>query len=138
MNVPAKQDGPGGRAVDKDVAVAGIPAADKNAATAGTPAARPGGTRHRPGVSAFAKDFGTRTAIIWIWVVMIVIYTLLEPGQFFEAGVFQTIFSSQQATVFLALGLLCTVCVGEYVDLSVASLFGLSATVLPVLVVFHG
>jgi ribose transport system permease protein len=129
MNIPAKQDGPSGpgsQAMDKDVAVVGTD---------------PPGTRgngHRAGVSAFAKDFGTRTAIIWIWVVMIVIYTLLEPGQFFEAGVFQTIFSSQQATVFLALGLLCTVCVGEYVDLSVASLFGLSATIVPVLVVFHG
>jgi ribose transport system permease protein len=129
MNVPAKQDdpsSPGSQAVHKNVAVTG------------PPAARAGGTRRRPTASAFAKDFGTRTAIIWIWVAMIVIYTLLEPGQFFEAGVFQTIFSSQQATVFLALGLLCTVCVGEYVDLSVASLFGLSATIVPVLVVFHG
>jgi ribose transport system permease protein len=129
MNVPAKQDdpsSPGSQVVDKDAAVPG------------PPAARTGGTRHRPSASAFAKDFGTRTAIIWIWVAMIVIYTLLEPGQFFEVSVFQTIFSSQQATVFLALGLLCTVCVGEYVDLSVASLFGLSATIVPVLVVFHG
>jgi ribose transport system permease protein len=126
MNIPAKQDGPSSPPAEKDVAVAGAAAAP------------PGGTRRRPDVAAFARDFGTRTAIIWIWVAMIVIYTLLEPGQFFEAGVFQTIFSSQQATVFLALGLLCTVCVGEYVDLSVASLFGLSATLLPVLVVFHG
>ncbi len=132
MNIPAKQDGPGSQSG------AGSEAVDKDVAVIGTGPATPRGSRHRPGASVLVKDFGTRTAIIWIWVVMIVIYALLEPSQFFQASVFQTIFSSQQATVFLALGLLCTVCVGEYVDLSVASLFGLSATIVPVLVVFHG
>ena len=90
------------------------------------------------GTATAVKDLATRSAIIWIWVAMIVVYTLAEPGQFFRLSVFQTIFSSQQALVFLTLGLLCTMCVGEYVDLSVCSVLGLSATMIPVLVVYHG
>jgi ribose transport system permease protein len=94
----------------------------------------------RPGTGAatLVKEFATRSAIIWIWVAMIAVYTLAEPGQFFRLDVFQTIFSSQQALVFLTLGLLCTMCVGEYVDLSICSVLGLSATMIPVLVVDHG
>jgi ribose transport system permease protein len=121
MNIPAKQEGL---------------AAEKQAAVGQDPGrARPAGGTGR---SALVKEFATRTAIIWIWVAMIVVYALLEPSTFFQLSVFQTIFSSQQPTVFLALGLLCTLCVGEYVDLSVASLLGLAATIVPVLVVLHG
>jgi ribose transport system permease protein len=36
------------------------------------------------------------------------------------------------------MALLCTICVGEFVDLSVPAVFGFAATILPVLVVFHG
>ncbi|HTX09637.1 MAG TPA: ABC transporter permease [Solirubrobacteraceae bacterium] len=82
-----------------------------------------------------AHDLGTRSAIVWIWIALIIAYSLLEPSSFFRVGTFQTIFSSQQALVFLTLGLLCTMCVGEYVDLSIASVLGLSATMIPVLVV---
>jgi ribose transport system permease protein len=96
--------------------------------------------QYRTGSSTtfLVKDFGTRTAIIWIWVAMIVVYALTEHSQFFRLSVFQTIFSSQQALIFLTLGLLCTMCVGEYVDLSVCSVLGLTATMIPVLVVNHG
>jgi ribose transport system permease protein len=69
---------------------------------------------------------------------MIALYGVLEPDLFLTAGTFQTIFGSQLALVFLTAALLCTICVGEFVDLSVASVLGLSATLLPVLVVDHG
>ncbi len=94
--------------------------------------------RQATGTATLVKDLATRSAIIWIWIAMIVVYTLTEPGQFFRLSVFQTIFSSQQALVFLTLGLLCTMCVGEYVDLSICSVLGLTATMIPVLVVYHG
>src|SRR6266700_4368347 len=69
---------------------------------------------------------------------MIAIYGVAEPGLFLRGPTFQTIFSSQQALVFLTMALLCTICVGEFVDLSVPAVFGFAATILPVLVVKDG
>ena len=51
---------------------------------------------------------------------------------------FQTIFGSQQPLVFMTMALMCTIIVGEFVDLSVPAVFGFGATILPVLVVNHG
>src|SRR4051794_15126419 len=68
---------------------------------------------------------------------MIAVYAILEPGTFLQAGTFQTIFGSQVELVFLALALICTFVVGEF-DLSVASMMGLAATLVPLLVVEHG
>ncbi len=82
--------------------------------------------------------FGARFAVIGVWLLLIALYGVLSPDTFLTAGTFQTIFGSQLALVFLTAALLCTICVGEFVDLSVASVLGLSATLLPVLVVDHG
>lgn len=79
----------------------------------------------------------SRTALIGIWLVMIAVYGILEPGNFLQTGTFQTIFGSQVELVFLALALICTFVVGEF-DLSVASMMGLAATLVPLLVVDHG
>jgi ribose transport system permease protein len=79
----------------------------------------------------------SRTSLIGIWLVMIAVYAILEPDTFLQSGTFQTIFGSQVELVFLALALICTFVVGEF-DLSVASMMGLSATLVPLLVVQHG
>lgn len=81
--------------------------------------------------------FVSRFAVIGVWLALIALYGVLEPDRFLTTGTFQTIFSSQQVLVFLCAALLCTICVGEFVDLSVASVLGLSATLLSVLVVDH-
>jgi ribose transport system permease protein len=81
---------------------------------------------------------GARFAVVGVWLLLIAVYGLLSPDTFLTTGTFQTIFGSQLALVFLTAALLCTICVGEFVDLSVASVLGLSATLLPVLVVDHG
>jgi ribose transport system permease protein len=83
-------------------------------------------------------DFGARFAVIGVWLALIAVYGILQPDRFLTTGTFQTIFGSQQALVFLTAALLCTICVGEFVDLSVASVLGLAATLLPVLVADHG
>ncbi len=83
------------------------------------------------------RRFSARYAVIAVWVAMIAVYAAAEPGLFLRIPTFQTIFSSQQPLVFMTMALLCTVCVGEFVDLSVPAVFGFSATVLPVLVVNH-
>ena len=79
-----------------------------------------------------------RYAVVGVWGLMIVLYVALEPGQFATSGTFKTIFGSQAALVFLSMAFLCTVIVGEFVDLSVAAILGFCATLVPVLAVMHG
>ncbi|WP_018505428.1 ABC transporter permease [Parafrankia discariae] len=90
------------------------------------------GRRHEIGL------FGARFAVVGVWLLLAVIYGIAVPETFLTSGTFQTIFGSQQALVFLTAALLCTICVGEFVDLSVASVFGLAAILVPVLNVEHG
>jgi ribose transport system permease protein len=90
-----------------------------------------------PRLAPRVRRFSARYAVIAVWVAMIAVYAAAEPGLFFRVPTFQTIFSSQQPLVFMTMALVCTVCVGEFVDLSVPAVFGFSATVLPVLVVNH-
>ncbi|WP_082099042.1 ABC transporter permease [Demequina iriomotensis] len=79
-----------------------------------------------------------RYAVIIVWALMIALYGALLPDTFLNAGTFATILGSQQALVFLAAALLCTIIVGEFVDMSLASNFGLAAILVPVLTVNHG
>jgi ribose transport system permease protein len=79
-----------------------------------------------------------RYAIVGVWALMIVFYSAIEPDQFATSGTFKTIFGSQAALVFLSMAFLCTVIVGEFVDLSVAAILGFCATLVPVLAVMHG
>jgi len=79
-----------------------------------------------------------RVAILGVWGLMILAYGLVEPDLFLTSGTFQTIFNSQAALVFLSMALLCTFVIGEFLDLSVASVLGLSAMIVPVLTVLHG
>ena len=77
--------------------------------------------------------FGSRFAVLGVWVLLGLLYAILVPDTFLTAGTFQTIFGSQQALVFLTASLLCTIIVGEFVDLSVASNFGFAAVLVAVL-----
>lgn len=83
------------------------------------------------------SSFVPRTSLIGIWILMIGVYAALQPGAFLQAGTFQAIFGSQVELVFLALALICTFKVGEF-DLSVASMMGLAATLVPLLSVEQG
>ncbi|GAA2697577.1 ABC transporter permease [Actinoplanes palleronii] len=80
---------------------------------------------------------GSRFAAIGFWLALTVLYAVLTPDTFLTAGTFQTIFGSQQALVFLTAALLCTIIVGEFVDMSVASNFGFAAVLVAVLNVNH-
>jgi len=81
---------------------------------------------------------GSRYAVIGVWAALIVVYWVTEPSLFMTVPSFQTIFGSQQPLVFMTAALLCTIIVGEFVDLSVPAVYGFAATILPVLVVNHG
>lgn len=78
-------------------------------------------------------DFAQRSTLVGIWLVMFALFAVLKPGLFLSEGTMQTIFGSQTAQVFVALAALCAFVVGEF-DLSVASVMGLTATIVPVLV----
>ena len=111
-----------------DVAVA-TPQADPPARAHAAPA--------RKGTFA-GRQLAPRFAILVVWAAMIAVYWGTEPLLFPHRGTFQTIFGSQQPLVFMTMALMCTIIVGEFVDLSVPAVFGFGATILPVLVVNHG
>lgn len=76
---------------------------------------------------------GSRFAALAFWLALAVLYAVLVPETFLTAGTFRTISGSQQALVFLTAALLCTIIVGEFVDMSVASTFGFAAVLVAVL-----
>ena len=77
-----------------------------------------------------------RFVLVVVWALMILVYAILEP-RFFQITTFRSIFAGEQALVFLAIAILCTLIVGE-IDLSVASILGLAAITVVVLNVDHG
>lgn len=78
-----------------------------------------------------------RFAVVGVWALMLIAFAVTEPDKILQVSAFQSIFGSQQPLVFLSMAALCAGIVGEF-DLSVASVMGLSATILSVLVVNHG
>lgn len=84
-----------------------------------------------------AATFTSRYAVVGVWVLMAGCFSILAPRTFAQVSTLQNILGSQQVLVFLALGALCTLVVGEF-DISIASIMGLSATTVPVLAVLHG
>lgn len=70
--------------------------------------------------------------IVLIWGVVIVVFGLTEPNTFLTAANFEAMFGTQSTLLMLALSLVITLGVGEF-DLSVASILGLTATVIAVL-----
>ncbi|NUR88349.1 MAG: ABC transporter permease [Nonomuraea sp.] len=84
--------------------------------------------------------FAARFAVIGVWALLIVLFCALRPDTFMTVGTLKTILggSNQTTLVFLTAALLCTILVGEFVDMSIASNFGLSATLVTVLTVNHG
>jgi ribose transport system permease protein len=95
------------------------------------PAPPPG--RHRPPLGELAA----RSSLLWIWAAVTLVFIIIERHTFLQSGTFQTIFGSQFELVFLSVAVICTFVVGEF-DLSVASILGLGATLVPLLVVQHG
>lgn len=77
-----------------------------------------------------------RYALIVVWAIMAGYYWLRMPSLFGTHAAFSSIFGSQQTLVFLAMGVLATSVAGE-IDLSVASVMGITATAIPVLATQH-
>jgi ribose transport system permease protein len=104
----------------------------------------PGGGAGRPGATSkrsagqIGRDVASRFVLVGVWIALIILFGILRPDTFLTSSTFTGIFSSQQVLVFLCCSLLCTIVVGEFVDLSAPSVLSLSATILPVLAAQHG
>ena len=79
----------------------------------------------------------SKYALVLVWGAMALVYYILMPNRFGSWGAFSSIFGSQQVLVFLAMSAMITLVVGEF-DLSIASVMGIAATLVPVLAGIHG
>jgi len=81
---------------------------------------------------AWLHTLTSKYALVLVWVAMTIVYLVLMPNRFGSMSTVSSIFGSQQVLVFLAMSAMITLVVGEF-DLSIASVMGISATVIPVL-----
>jgi len=82
-------------------------------------------------------DILRRFGVVFVWLIVIVVFSALEPSTFFTFGTVQTIAGSQAVLLIIAIGLLVPLAAGEF-DLSVASITGLSLVLIGWLNVIHG
>lgn len=80
--------------------------------------------------------FLTRYALVGVWALIAAYFWGVIPEVFGTHAAFSSIFGSQQIQVFLAMAVLVTSVAGE-IDLSVASVMGITATAIPVLATQH-
>ncbi len=64
------------------------------------------------------RDLLNRFGILFAWLVVAIVFSVLEPGEFFTIANFSTVFGSQAVLLILSLALLIPLTVGEF-DLSV-------------------
>jgi ribose transport system permease protein len=101
--------------------------------------ARESPTRHAVLARLFQRSgeesFVGKYALVGVWFLLAGFYAVVADN-FLSSGTFQAIFGSQQAYVFLGMGAVVTLSVGEF-DLSIASNMGFGAVLTAVLVVQH-
>ena len=114
-----------------------VPAAATATAEMFTAEALPDQSESRRDPWDWARSLSSKYALVLVWAVMVIVYLCLMPAKFGHMTTVQSIFGSQQLLVFLAIAALSTLIVGEF-DLSVASVMGLGATIVPVLNGNHG
>ncbi len=78
-----------------------------------------------------------RFALPAIWIIMIVVFGIIEPSSFLKGTTFASIFSTQSVVLVLTLGLILPLTCDEY-DLSIASNLGFCTTLIAALNVNSG
>ncbi|MDQ2622124.1 MAG: ABC transporter permease [Actinomycetota bacterium] len=86
---------------------------------------------------AWTRNFGQRFALVFVWAILIVGFSLARPETFFTTGNFQTIFGSQAVLLILAMGLIIPLTTGDF-DLSVAANLTFAAMLVAIFQVDHG
>lgn len=82
-------------------------------------------------------DAGQRYALLFVWAVVVLVFSLLRPDTYFTSGNMQTILGSQAVLLVLALGLIIPLTTGDF-DLSIASMLTFSSMTLAILTVDKG
>jgi len=78
-----------------------------------------------------------RYGVVFAWIAIIIVFSLLRPDTFFAFATVQTLAGSQAVLLIIAIGLLIPLSAGEF-DLSVSGVTGLSLVVIGWLNVIHG
>lgn len=78
-----------------------------------------------------------RYSLIIIWIIMVAVLIAVAPGDISPFAALRAVLGQQTPIIFLGLGVVITMAVGEF-DLSFAGIFGLAAVTVPTLVVFEG
>jgi len=90
-----------------------------------------------PPAQRIALDLLRRYALVLLWIVMLLVLLALVPGDVSPVNAMRTVFSQITPVVFLGLGVVITMAVGEF-DLSFAGIFSISAVAVPAFAVLHG
>ncbi|MCC2031233.1 ABC transporter permease [Microbacterium allomyrinae] len=90
-----------------------------------------------PRAQRIAMNLLSRYALVLLWIVMLVALVALVPGDVSPINAMRTVFSQITPVIFLGLGVVITMAVGEF-DLSFAGIFSISAVAVPSLAVLHG
>jgi ribose transport system permease protein len=78
-----------------------------------------------------------RYSLIIIWILMIIVLMAVVPGNVSPLAALRAVLGQQTPLIFLGLGVVITMAVGEF-DLSFAAIFGIAAVAVPSFVVFYG
>ena len=84
------------------------------------------------GAQMLSTVFAERWILLWVWLLLIVVFTVLQPHAFFTFGNAQTILGSQSTLAFVSLAVLFPLLAGEF-DLSVGATLGLATSAVAVL-----
>jgi ribose transport system permease protein len=110
---------------------------DKSASKAGLKGDGIGSPGGAHGARRWATELVYRYGIVLAWIVLIAVFSILEPEVFFTAGTFSTIFGSQAVLLMLAIATLFSLTVGEF-DMSITGVFGMSYVLIGVLHIGNG
>lgn len=83
------------------------------------------------------KSAVRRYSLVMIWVLMVAVLVAVVPDGVDPISALRAVLGQQTPVIFLGLGVVITMAVGEF-DLSFAGIFGISAVTVPALVVFNG
>ena len=101
---------------------------ERTAATSQDGARIPVWGARRPRLSELLERFG----LVAAWLIVVIVFGVLEPRTFLTQGNFATIFGSQAVLLVLTLGLLIPLTAGDY-DVSIAGVLTLSAMIVATL-----
>jgi ribose transport system permease protein len=93
-------------------------------------------TKERSNLNKFGREIATRYSLIIIWVLMTVVLMSLVPGDVNPIAALRAVLGQQTPVVFLGLGVVITMAVGEF-DLSFAGVFGIAAVAVPSFVTLY-